>query len=233
MKIIESQIQRFDLRYAELMEKQGHPNQIQDLKKLNLMIAKQEKIFYVGFTILMSMAEDPSIENKMRKRKIITFLLRMLERNNFYLLIVTLLFLKKMSIVNECKQQMVEENCIRKLKRFFSADNNVLLQLSLGLMKNLCFDSEARLQMEQFGYIPDIVKLLKVPNYRFLSIVILYLLSLDDKIRITFGFTECMNILIKLMLHFPEPILGKELVGLAVNLSTNSRNVDHITEQEM
>ena len=67
------------------------------------MIAKQEKLFYVGFTILMNMAEDSIIENKMRKRKIITFLLRMLERNNFYLLIVTLLFLKKLSIVNECK----------------------------------------------------------------------------------------------------------------------------------
>ncbi|CAD8046467.1 unnamed protein product [Paramecium sonneborni] len=232
MKIIESQIQRFDLRYAELMEKQGQPQQLQELRKLNLMIAKQEKLFYVGFTILMNMAEDPIIENKMRKRKIITFLLRMLERNNFYLLIVTLLFLKKLSIVNECKLQMVEENCIRKLKRFFSADNNVLLQLSLGLIKNLCFDSEARSQIEQNGFIPDIVKLLKIPNYRFVSIVLLYLLTLDDKLRLTFGFTECMTLVVKLMLHFPEPIIGKELIALATNLSTSSRNVDHITEQE-
>ncbi|CAD8127078.1 unnamed protein product [Paramecium sonneborni] len=232
MKIIESQIQRFDLRYAELMEKQGQPQQLQELRKLNLMIAKQEKLFYVGFTILMNMAEDPIIENKMRKRKIITFLLRMLERNNFYLLIVTLLFLKKLSIVNECKLQMVEENCIRKLKRFFSADNNVLLQLSLGLLKNLCFDSEARLQIEQNGFIPDIVKLLKIPNYRFVSIVLLYLLTLDDKLRLTFGFTECMTLVVKLMLHFPEPIIGKELIALATNLSSSSRNVDHITEQE-
>ncbi|CAD8131812.1 unnamed protein product [Paramecium pentaurelia] len=232
MKIIESQIQRFDLRYAELMEKQGQPQQLQELRKLNLMIAKQEKLFYVGFTILMNMAEDPIIENKMRKRKIITFLLRMLERNNFYLLIVTLLFLKKLSIVNECKLQMVEENCIRKLKRFFSADNNVLLQLSLGLLKNLCFDTEARSQIEQNGFIPDIVKLLKIPNYRFVSIVLLYLLTLDDKLRLTFGFTECMSLVVKLMLHFPEPIIGKELIALATNLSTSSRNVDHITEQE-
>ncbi|CAK60695.1 unnamed protein product (macronuclear) [Paramecium tetraurelia] len=232
MKIIESQIQRFDLRYAELMEKQGQPQQFQELRKLNLMIAKQEKLFYVGFTILMNMAEDPIIENKMRKRKIITFLLRMLERNNFYLLIVTLLFLKKLSIVNECKLQMIEENCIRKLKRFFSADNNVLLQLSLGLLKNLCFDTEARSQIEQNGFIPDIVKLLKIPNYRFVSIVLLYLLTLDDKLRLTFGFTECMSLVVKLMLHFPEPIIGKELIALATNLSTSSRNVDHITEQE-
>ncbi len=74
--------------------------------------------------------------------------------------------------------------------------------------------------------------MLKVPNYRFVSIIMLYLLSLDDKIRLTFGFTECMTLIIKLMLHFPEPIIGKELIALAVNLSTSSRNVDHITEQE-
>lgn len=84
----------------------------------------------------MNLAEDPIIENKMRKRKIVTFLLRMLERNNFYLLIVSLLFLKKLSIVNENKAQMMEEQCIRKLKRFFSADNNVLLQLSLSTAPN-------------------------------------------------------------------------------------------------
>jgi hypothetical protein len=53
------------------------------------------------------MAEDPGIEKKMKKRKIITYLLRMLERNDFHLLIVSLLFLKKLSIVSENKLQMV------------------------------------------------------------------------------------------------------------------------------
>jgi len=51
-------------------------------------------------------------------------------------------------------------------------------------------------------------------------------------LRLTFGFTECMSLVVKLMLHFPEPIIGKELIALATNLSTSSRNVDHITEQE-
>ena len=74
-----------------------------ELIKLNLMIAKQDKIFYVSFTVLLNMAEDPAIERKMKKRKIITLLLRMLERNDFHLLIVTLLFLKKLSIVGKNK----------------------------------------------------------------------------------------------------------------------------------
>lgn len=74
-----------------------------ELKKLNLMIAKQDKLFYICFTVLLNMAEDSVIEKKMKKRKIITFLLRMLERNDFHLLIVSLLFLKKLSIVSENK----------------------------------------------------------------------------------------------------------------------------------
>jgi hypothetical protein len=78
-----------------------------ELKKLNLMIAKQDKLLYICFTVLLNLAEDPVVEKKMKNRKIITFLLRMLERNDFHLLIVSLLFLKKLSIVGENKLQMV------------------------------------------------------------------------------------------------------------------------------
>jgi hypothetical protein len=98
-----------------------------ELRKLNLMIAKQDKLLYISLTILLNMAEDPMIEKKMKKRKIITFLLRMLERNDFHLLIVSLLFLKKMSIVSENVQQIVEEGGLKRLGRFFSCNNNILL----------------------------------------------------------------------------------------------------------
>lgn len=80
---------------------------------------------------------------------------------------------------------------------------------------------------------PKIVDLLKVANYRFLSIVILYLLSLDEKIRFTFAYTDCMGLIVKLMLHFPEPLLGKELIALAINLSLNQRNADLVSEEEL
>jgi hypothetical protein len=49
-----------------------------ELKKLNLMIAKQDKLFYIALTILLNLAEDFNIERKMKKRKIVTFLIRML-----------------------------------------------------------------------------------------------------------------------------------------------------------
>lgn len=53
------------------------------------------------------MAEDFNIEKKMKKRNIVPYLVRMLERNDFNLLLVSLLFLRKLSIISENKTAMV------------------------------------------------------------------------------------------------------------------------------
>ena len=44
-----------------------------------------------------------NLEKKMKKRSIIHILVRLLERNDFHLLIVILLFLRKLSIISENK----------------------------------------------------------------------------------------------------------------------------------
>lgn len=49
----------------------------------------------------------------MKKNGIIKILIRMLERNDFHLLIRTLLFLKKMSIFSENKSEMVRHQLIK------------------------------------------------------------------------------------------------------------------------
>ena len=58
-------------------------------------------------------------------------------------------------------------------------------------------------------------------------------MTLDAKIRFTFGYTDCMNLIIKLILHFPEPIVGKELISLAANLANNQRNADLLNAEEI
>ena len=78
------------------------------------MINKQDKLLYIAFNILLNLAEDYKIERKMVKRKIVSLLIRMLERNNVELLLTTLFCLKKMSIFAENKNQMVN-HFIQKL----------------------------------------------------------------------------------------------------------------------
>ena len=54
-------------------------------------------MYLVAVNILLNLAEDISIERKMKKRKISTYLIRLLERNNTHLIMITLIFLKKLS----------------------------------------------------------------------------------------------------------------------------------------
>ena len=57
--------------------------------------------------ILLNLAEDYSIEKKMVRRKIVETLIELLDRSNIYLIIVTISFLKKLSLIRENKNTMV------------------------------------------------------------------------------------------------------------------------------
>jgi len=108
----------------------------------------------------------------------------------------------------------------------------LLLQIALRLLFNLSFDEEIRLQINEQGMIPKLVEILKAPGFRALILKILYHLSLEDKAKATFTYTECIPLVYQLIIHCPEPIVGKELVALAVNLATNSRNAERFAQEE-
>lgn len=100
----------------------------------------------------------------------------------------------------------------------------MLLDLALGLYKNLSFDDVAKERIEKNGLIPKFIELLHGSN-RFNAIAILYILSINEQIRFTLAYTDLMDLAIQLITHFPEKIIGQELIALAINLSCNKRNV--------
>lgn len=148
--MLENQIQRFDLLYSEYIEmwrKNDEKDKItakSQLKKLNILIWKQDKLFYICLNILLNISYNPAIEKKMKKAGIVQILCRCLERNDFHLLLVTLVFLRKLSIINEYKDQMISINVIEKLERFFTCENDALLNFALLIYYNLAFDKNAR-----------------------------------------------------------------------------------------
>jgi hypothetical protein len=241
MKCIEYQIQRFDLRVAEyqkmLAKVEANPKESKEykllreeldkeVKKMNKMIGRQDKVLYICFSILFNLAEDFKIEKKMTKRKIVTHLVKMLERNNIDLLTIALVFLKKLSIFSENKDQMIEDGVVDRLARFFKHTHENLLVLTLQLIINLSFDKKVRDLVDAKGLIPKIVDLLKINQLRLLVLICLYNLSLDDKTRVAFGYIDCMGLIHQLIIHFPEPILGKELAALAINLAASKKNAE-------
>ena len=80
--------------------------------------------------------------------------------------------------------------------------------------------------------IPKLVEILKAPGFRALILKLLYHMSQEDKLKATFTYTECIPIVYQLIIHCPEPIVGKELVALAVNLTTNPRNAEIMAQDD-
>lgn len=111
--VLENQIQRFDLLYSEYIEmwrKNNEEDRVtakKKLKILNVLIWKQDKLFFVCLNILFNISSNPAIEKKMRKAGLVQILIRCLERNDFHLLIVVLGFLRKLAVIAEYKEQMV------------------------------------------------------------------------------------------------------------------------------
>lgn len=179
----------------------------------------------------------------MVRRKITSYLVKMLERNNIFLLICCLSFMKKLSVFDENKETMVflikpkskkkTEDIVPKLKRFLLAQHAILKTIVLRLVYNLTFDPGLRESMDKNGFIPILVDILKTaPAHRALVLRILYQLSQDDKTKATFTYTECVPLVYQLIIHFPQPKIGYELVALAINLSTNSKNAVMLAEDD-
>lgn len=240
MRIVEHEIKRYVVRVKEYKQKtvdiqsaQGTPQyeEMADFmrkeeKKLAIMVKKQEKVLFVAFHLLLNLAEDLQIERKMKNRQIISQLMSMLDRNNPDLLFIVLNFLKKLSIFGDNKTEMKERGLAAKLTRFIPCNNQLLLQIALRLLFNLSFDAEIRMQINDAGLIPKLVEILKAPGFRALILKLLYHLSQEDKLKATFTYTECIPIVYQLIIHCPEPIIGKELIALTVNLTTNPRNAE-------
>lgn len=118
---------------------------------------KQDKLLHVCVQLLLNLAENTKVEEKMRKRNISEMMIKMLDKNSVELLISCMKFLKKLSIFKENKDDMAESNIVEKLTKMFSLGNRELILLSLKLMYNLSFDSKMRERIVLNGFLSKLV----------------------------------------------------------------------------
>jgi hypothetical protein len=122
LNIIEFQYAKYVIRKNEILKRSVMdipPKEYQkDIEKFLFLVRKQDRILRLSFTILMHLAEDLKIEQKMVKRDIIGFLVKNLERNNVNLTIIILLFLKKLSRFVENKDAMIRNNILNEFVKY-------------------------------------------------------------------------------------------------------------------
>ncbi|QDZ23509.1 kinesin-associated protein [Chloropicon primus] len=242
MKLIDLEIQR-----AEYLEKQeggsialltskawkikesgGMLSEKQE-RVLNI-IYKQDRFFYITFYLLLNISEDVSIEKKIRKRSIVTYLSTMLRRNNVELLILCVTFLKKLSIYKENKEEMVQCGIVEKLSKFVNAKNNSLVIQTLRLLHNLSFDERLREEMARNSLIPQLVGHMKNPEYETQVLGLLYHISIEDKNKSMFSYTDALDIIYERLMSVQDCRSTPELIALAVNLSQNQRNAEVLAQ---
>ncbi|XP_010220179.1 PREDICTED: kinesin-associated protein 3, partial [Tinamus guttatus] len=241
MNIIDHELKRHELWQEELAKKkkavdEDPENQTlkkdyeKTYKKYQGLVIKQEQLLRVALYLLLNLAEDTRTELKMRNKNIVHMLVKALDRDNFELLILVVSFLKKLSIFMENKNDMVEMDIVEKLVKMVPCEHEDLLNITLRLLLNLSFDTGLRNKMVQVGLLPKLTALLANENYKQVAMCILYHISMDDRFKSMFAYTDCIPQLMKMLFECPDERVDLELISFCINLAANKRNVQLICE---
>jgi len=151
-------------------------------------------------------------------------------RKNAELLILVVSFLKKLSIFKENKEEMTKFDVVEKLFTLIPSTNDDLLNITLRFLLNLTFDTSLRDKSVKCGLIPKLVDLIPQENHAVVVMCILYHISMDDKYKSYFSYTDCIPLVMKMILECTADRVEIELIALAINLAANKRNAQLICE---
>ncbi|KAG5276269.1 hypothetical protein AALO_G00129980 [Alosa alosa] len=199
-------------------------------KKYQGLLVKQEQLLRVALYLLLNLSEDTRTELKMRNKNIVQLLVKTLERDSQDLLLLVVSFLKKLSIFLENKNDMAEMDTVERLARLVPCDHEDLLNVTLRLLLNLSFDTGLRSRMVQVGLLPKLTALLGDEAQRQLAMCILYHISVDDRFKSMFAYTDCIPQVMKMVFDCGEERIGAELISFCINLAANKRNAQIICE---
>uniref|UniRef100_A0AAR2JES6 Kinesin-associated protein 3b n=1 Tax=Pygocentrus nattereri TaxID=42514 RepID=A0AAR2JES6_PYGNA len=235
MNIIEHELKRYDLWQDELDKK--NPDNLalrkdheKAYKKYQSLLVKQEQLLRVALYLLLNLAEDTRTELKMRNKNIVHLLVKTLDRDSEELLVLVVSFLKKLSIFLENKNDMAELDTVEKLARLVPCEHEDLLNVALRLLLNLSFDTGLRSKMVQVGLLPKLTALLGSESHKQIVMCILYHISIDDRSKSMFAYTDCIPQLMKMVFEHGEERIDSELISFCINLAANKRNAHIICE---
>ncbi|XP_063057334.1 kinesin-associated protein 3a isoform X1 [Engraulis encrasicolus] len=241
MNIVEHELKRYDLWQDELQKKQKACDDEPDnqnvkkeyekaFKKYQGLLVKQEQLLRVALYLLLNLSEDTRTELKMRNKNIVQLLVKTLERDSQDLLVLVVSFLKKLSIFMENKNDMAEIDTVERLARLVPCDHEDLLNVTLRLLLNLSFDTGLRSRMVQVGLLPKLTALLGDEVQRQMAMCILYHISVDDRFKSMFAYTDCIPQVMKMVFDCGEERIEAELISFCINLAANKRNAQIICE---
>lgn len=197
-------------------------------KRIRTLVRKQDGLLRVAFYLLLNIAEDETVEEKMARRDIVNILVRALARDNDELLVLCVTFLKKLSIIQTNKDAMAQLDILDRLYALLNSSVVDLVHLTLKLLYNLSFDTDLRLKMVEMGYLPKLITLLGDHKHQEIVLKLLYHLSYDEATRS--HFTENVPLISDMLLLSAETTMDPVLVALCINLSIDANNSQQMAD---
>ncbi|KAF9823014.1 hypothetical protein SFRURICE_018188 [Spodoptera frugiperda] len=170
-------------------------------RKLKTLSKRQEQLLRVAFYMLLNIADNVKVEEKMHKKDIVGLLIGAMERHsNIDLLILIVSFLQKLSIFVENKTSMASRGIVEKLAPLLDSSNADLVNVTLKLLFNLTFDTKLRNKMIKLGLLPKFIQFTSDDKHINLAMKILYHLSMDDRVKLMFTQSDCVKLLTDMLL---------------------------------
>ncbi|XP_041972064.1 kinesin-associated protein 3 [Aricia agestis] len=197
-------------------------------RKLKTLSKRQEQLLRVAFYMLLNIADNIKVEEKMHKKDIVGLLTGAMERHtNIDLLILIVSFLQKLSIFVENKNAMASKGIIDKLSPLLDSANPDLVNVTLKLLFNLSFDTKLRNKMIKNNLLPKFIQFTSDDKHINLAMKILYHLSMDDRVKVMFTQSDCVKLLTDMLLLNVNSECGGEsgpgttdvLLALCINLA--------------
>uniref|UniRef100_A0A672R4M4 Kinesin-associated protein 3-like n=1 Tax=Sinocyclocheilus grahami TaxID=75366 RepID=A0A672R4M4_SINGR len=237
MSIIDHELKRYDLWLDELQKKKKadilsnlKKEYEKALKKYHGLLTKQEQLLRVALYLLLNLSEDTRTELKMRNKNIVHLLVKTLDRDSEELLVLVVSFLKKLSIFLENKNDMAEIDTVEKLAKLVPCEHEDLLNVTLRLLLNLSFDTGLCSKMVHADLLPKLTSLLEDEVQRQIAMCILYHISMDDRFKSMFAYTDCIPQVMKMLFDCGEERFDAELISFCINLAANKRNAQIMCE---
>lgn len=136
------------------------PDEEQLKRKLKALTKRQEQLLRVAFYLLLNIADNIKVEEKMHKKDIVGLLVGALQRHsNIDLSILIVSFLLKLSVYRENKDAMVNHGFIERLPGLLDSATSSpdLVNVTLRLLFNLTFDTKLRSRMVKIGLLPKLI----------------------------------------------------------------------------
>ncbi|XP_047515958.1 kinesin-associated protein 3 [Pieris napi] len=208
-------------------------------RKLKALSKRQEQLLRVAFYMLLNIADNVKVEDKMHKKDIVGLLIGAMERHsNIDLLILIVSFLQKLSIFIENKNSMANRSIIDKLAPLLDSPNADLVNVTLKLLFNLTFDTKLRNKMIKLNMLPKFIQFTSDDKQITLAMKILYHLSMDDRVKVMFTQSDCVKLLTDMLLlnvnsdtSADGPSSTDVLLALCVNLAWNERAAHQMTSE--